>query len=118
MIKAKLFYSVWIRYMIESNLKVTHNCIFMLYISGTFSDTVEKTLMTTVQLVFLVIIVVWPIFMIVFLYKKRDRLEEKEFKTKVVSMYSGIKTKKFVALIYTAVFCIRRLLLVCALLAL
>ena len=35
-IKRKLFYSVWIRFLIESNLKMTHNCIFFLYISGSF----------------------------------------------------------------------------------
>ena len=35
-LKKKLFYSVWIRYMIESNLKMTHNCIFFLFISGGF----------------------------------------------------------------------------------
>ena len=36
LLKTKLFYSVYIRYMIESNLKMTHNCICFLYISGIF----------------------------------------------------------------------------------
>ena len=35
-LKVKLFYSVWIRYMIESNLRMTHNCVFYLFISGGF----------------------------------------------------------------------------------
>ena len=38
LIGKKLFYNVWIRYMIESNLKTTHNCIFFLYIAGSFDS--------------------------------------------------------------------------------
>ena len=37
-LKTKLFYNVWVRYMIESNLKMTNNCIFYLSISGSFSE--------------------------------------------------------------------------------
>lgn len=40
LLKKKLFYSSWIRYLIESNLKVTHNSIFFLAITGGFSDKV------------------------------------------------------------------------------
>ena len=41
-LKRKLFYNVWVRYMIESNLKVTNNCIFYLYISGSFDKVEDK----------------------------------------------------------------------------
>ena len=37
-LQSKLFYNVWIRYMLESNLKMTHNFIFYLSISGGFQD--------------------------------------------------------------------------------
>ena len=104
--------------MIESNLKVTHNCIFMLYISGSFGESIENTVATAVQIVILTLIVAWPIFLILFLYNKRNKVNDQTFKAKVVSMYSGIKTKKFQALMYTAIFCLRRLLLVCILLVL
>ena len=35
-LKAKLFYNVYIRYLITSYLKLTHNCVIFLYISGSF----------------------------------------------------------------------------------
>ena len=35
-LRLKLFYSGWIRYLIASNLTMTHNCIFYLYITGSF----------------------------------------------------------------------------------
>lgn len=41
LLKLKLFYNVWIRYMIESNLKMTHNCIFFLYINGSFDIVID-----------------------------------------------------------------------------
>lgn len=56
--------------------------------------------------------------MAVFLYCNRKKLDLKSFRTKFRSMYGGIKTKTFLAYMYTSVFCIRRLLLVCALLGL
>ena len=40
-LKRKLFFNVWIRFMIESNLKMTHNCIFFVYISGGFNKTIN-----------------------------------------------------------------------------
>ena len=54
----------------------------------------------------------------IFLYSKRDNLKKQSFNQKFKSMYSGIKTKYFSALMYTPVFCLRRLMLVCALLLL
>ena len=116
-LKKKLFYSVWIRYLIESNLKMTHNCIFYLYISGGFMG-IEETASSVIRIVLLTIIVIWPFFMTAFLYIKRKRLDERGFKQKIIAMYSGIDTKKFLALMYTSIFCIRRLLLVCTLLGL
>ena len=117
-IKSKLFYSVWIRYMIESNLKMTHNSIFMLYISGSFGETISATIRSSIQLIILILIVIWPIFLILFLYSYRNKVNEPDFRAKVVSMYGGIKTTKFSSLIYTSLFCLRRLLLVCILLVL
>ena len=35
-LKAKLFYNVWVRYMIESNLNVTHDTVFFLALQGSF----------------------------------------------------------------------------------
>ena len=116
LLKRKLFYNAWVRYMIESNLKMTHNCIFYLAISGSFgkaSDAVQ----TMLRIILLTIIVIWPFFMTGFLFFKRRLLHKLAFQQKFISMYFGIKTKRFVSLIYTSVFCLRRLMLVLALLA-
>ena len=71
--KTKLFYNVWVRYMIESNLKMTHNCIFFLYISGGFGE-LSDSLQTAVRILLLTIIVIWPFFLTGFLYCKRSQL--------------------------------------------
>ena len=96
---------------------MTHNCIFFLYISGGFIE-IEETVSSVIRIILLTIIVIWPFFMTAFLYFKRKRLDEHVFKQKIIAMYNGINTKKFTALMYTSLFCIRRLLLVCALLVL
>lgn len=87
----KLFYSVWIRYMIESNLKTTHNCIFFLYISGGFGNIGDK-IQTWALIAILSIIVIWPAFVGIFLAYKRNMLNDPEFKRKFISMYNGTRT--------------------------
>ena len=114
-LKTKLFYSVWIRYMIESNLKITHNCIFFLAMGASF-DSVDDSYATAIQIILFVIICIWPFFAVVFLCLKRKKLEDRSFKTKCGSMYNGLKTYANGALLYTSIFCIRRFLLVVALL--
>ena len=102
--------------MIESNLKMTHNCVFFLAITGAF-DEVEDKVSTIATITILTIIVLWPVFMTIFLFCKQKKLDNAKFKRKFVSMYNGV-TKEKLALMYTSVFCVRRLLLVLALLLL
>ena len=40
-LKKKLFYSAWIRYLIESNLKLTHNVVIFLLIFGSFDSLTD-----------------------------------------------------------------------------
>mmetsp|Transcript_44219 Transcript_44219/g.58692 ORF Transcript_44219/g.58692 Transcript_44219/m.58692 type:complete len:196 (+) Transcript_44219:538-1125(+) len=117
LLEAKLFYSVWIRYMIESNLKITHNCIFYLAISASMVSGEDK-MSTITRIVLLALIVSWPFICAIILLSQNNRLEEPRFRRKCVSMYNGLRTKRKVALLYTSLFCMRRLLLVCSLLAL
>ena len=116
-LKSKLFYSVWIRYMIEANLGMTHNCIFFLYISGGFDD-LNQGFGSSIRIVLLVITVIWPFSVIAFLWKWRSLVDSKNFQEKYLSIYQGLKSDKFPALVYTPIFCIRRLFLVLTLLAL
>ena len=110
-LKVKLFYSVWIRYMIESNLKITHNCIFFLAIGASFQSS-EYSFATSLRIILLIVIVTWPIFAAVHLYRNRERLNERSFRTKFQSMYIGIRIHLTLARLYTSVFCSRRFILV------
>ena len=116
-LKDQLFYGAWIRFMIESNLDLTHNCVFFLYISGGFDD-LNQGFGSSIRILILASTVMWPIALIAFLYKWRSQVNEKDFQDKYLSIYQGIKTEHFAALIYTSVFSIRRLFLVLTLLAL
>ena len=103
--------------MIESNLKMTHNCVFYLFIKGGF-DSFEDSFSTILRVIILVIIVIWPFFTTYFLIYKRKELDEVGFRQKFISLYNGNKTKSAGTLTYTSVFCLRRMALVCSLLAL
>ena len=61
----------------------------------------------------LTVVLIWPIFAIVFLFCNRKKLEDRRFKRRFTSMYSGIKVKGRFPLTYTSVFCLRRLFIVC-----
>ena len=120
-LKKKLFFSSAIRYMIESNLKITHNSVFFLAITGSFESTSDKVF-TILTCALLVVIVLWPFFVTAFLLHNRKRLKSPRFKLMFQSMYLGIKTdnhlgngltvKKTECLLYNVVFCLRRLALV------
>ena len=113
-----LFYNSWVRYLIESYLVTAHNCIFYLYITGAVRTSVSGWLSVSVKVVLLAVVLIWTVFASVFLYCKRDRLEEPQFKRKFISMYSGLRKKSKFSLTYLTVFCVRRLLLVLTFLAL
>lgn len=119
--RKKLFFNSWIRLMIQSNLKITHNSIFFLALTGSFETTQDK-FNTALMMALLGIFVVWPIFLTVFLLYNRGELRKKEFKKKFESMYLGIKTdvyrgekvsiSKARCFLFNVVFCIRRLSIV------
>ena len=106
--------------MIESYLEMTHSCVFYLSISAaTFaSSSGLEHASFYARIALLVIFVVWPFFVAAFLLSKRGKLDSIDFKRKFISMYSGLKINKIWPLFYTFTFCLRRILLVCALLAL
>ena len=93
LLEEKLFYNAWIRYMVQSNLKITHNCIFYLVISGS-NGSAEDNVSTLFRIVLLVLILVWPVLCAVILCCSRDRLGDKAFKKKFISMYNGLRVVK------------------------
>ena len=109
----KLFYNAWIRYLITSNLKLTHNGIFILYFNASF-ESVKNGILTSLNIVILVIIALWPIFITVFLLYNKDHLNEKSFQRKFYSMFLGNYTGRKRTVIYHTVFCCRRMFIVLA----
>lgn len=106
-----LFYNAWIRYLVESNLTTTHNCVFYLYIVG-WDSLRQSSFNSIIRIMTLVIVLIWPFFAIFFLFWKRQKLQTPSFKRKFTSMYEGLRLQHGLALTYTSVFCLRRLLLV------
>ena len=92
--KRKLFFSSAIRFMVESNLKITHNSIYFLLMFGSFKTT-KESVSTMFTFLFLGMIVLWPIFLTVFLLYNRTRLEDHDFQKRFHSMYLRIKTDKY-----------------------
>lgn len=86
-----LFYNSWLRYLIESNLKTTHSCIFYLYITTGLGMKISFP--QTVRLIMLTVVLIFPIFALVFLLSKKDKLELPEIKKHYSSMYQGIRLK-------------------------
>ena len=113
-LRRKLLYNVWIRYILESYLIVTHYCVFFLSI-GTSFDSVSDTINTLAGTIFLPIYILWPFFMILFLYKKQRKLDDKDFIKRFEVMYHENKTRKLSSIFYNSVFCLRRLVLVLSL---
>ena len=92
-LRAKLFYSVWIRYMIEAYLKMTHSCVFYLSIwVATAATSGFDDASFYIRAFVLAVFVVWPFFVTAFLWSCRKHLTEQNFKVKFNSMYSGLKT--------------------------
>lgn len=55
-----------------------------------------------------IFLILWPVWVIGFLLKNNSRLADKDFKDKFEAIYQGIKITSFQALIYNAVFAVRR----------
>ena len=78
LLRKKLFYNAWIRFLITSNLKITHNAIFVLHFEGSFA-TPKLSILTSFNILLLAMIVLWPLFLTCFLMYNRKRLERKSF---------------------------------------
>ena len=72
--------------MLESYLHVSHYCVFFLAISASFDSASDK-ISTWIRIVLLAIYLLWPLFITVFLYTKRNMLDDKEFIKKVREMF-------------------------------
>ena len=92
-LQSKLFYNLWIRYMIESYLKNTHYFVFFLAINASFDSNNDK-IRTWILIAFLALYLLWPLFIILFLYKKQKVLDDKNFIKKFQVMYHENKINR------------------------
>lgn len=117
LLKKKLFYNSFCRYLLQSNLKIVNNSFTFLVFSASFA-TKSASGQTVLMIVMASVLVIWPIFLGIFLLKKKDVLDEKEVRQKFGTMYQGIRIDENAPLLYNVVFCLRRMGLVAIHLAL
>ena len=86
-----LFYSCFIRYLIKSNLVLTHNTFFFLAFMFSY-QTLAKAISSSVYILIMIIVILWPISISYFLFKNKSKLNEQDFKTKYSSLYEGLRT--------------------------
>ena len=89
--KDQLFWSTALRFVFESYLElVICVTIGMLNISWE-SENFSTQYCTIFTVVFMIIVVLMPLFTLVFYYWKIDSLEEEEFKKKYGTLYDGLQ---------------------------
>ena len=79
-LEKKLFYSSIIRYLITSNLKLGFTCFFFLVYVGTEFKDWRSATNSTVNLIILTILLIWPLYMTLFLLSNRKLLDSEKFK--------------------------------------
>ena len=94
-LKKKLFHNGIIRYMIQSNLKLSHTAAFFLALKGISFEGSTNIVNSLLNILILVVLGIWPVFMFSFLMLNRKHLEKPSFKEKFDSMFLGIKTDKY-----------------------
>ena len=94
-LKKKLFHNGIIRYMIQSNLKLAHTAAFFLAIKGISFQSKFNAVNSILNIIILVVLFIWPVFLFSFLMLNRRNLEKPSFKEKFDSMFLGIKTDKY-----------------------
>ena len=77
-LEKKLFYSSFLRYMIVSNLKLNYTTWAFLISQFSFA-TVSSGIKTSVQILIIVGVCLWPLFIMIFMIKNQQKLEDKKF---------------------------------------
>ena len=103
-LRQKLFYSGPIRYVIVGYLK-----LFNQFLTSAALGIVANDLMGLVYLVPILLLVLFPVWLVWHLISNSKKLNEADFKSKFGSLYSGLKTDSFRALCLNAVFAMRRI---------
>ena len=103
-LKAKLFYSVMIRYVVVGYVKLTNQ-----YLAAIFMGMIHESGIGSIvgAIIPVLILMLWPPFSALFLVKNHEQVEKKDFIAKFGAMYAGIRSD-FTSLCYNAVWSVRR----------
>mmetsp|Transcript_26034 Transcript_26034/g.34835 ORF Transcript_26034/g.34835 Transcript_26034/m.34835 type:complete len:105 (+) Transcript_26034:254-568(+) len=101
--------------MIEGNLELTFTNVFFVAEEMSFDDE-EEEMKAYTHIGFCVMIGFWLIFAFVLPLWKRDKLQDDDMVEKYGAMYEDIKTDSALPAVYSAVFSLRRALMIFALL--
>ena len=71
--------------MIESNLQLASSCIFFLAVVNSLDDSTTK-IYVAIYITILLILIIWPFFMIYFLYKKKNHLKTNYVKVEIAEL--------------------------------
>lgn len=105
--KEKLFYSVWLRWIIVSYLK-TATSLFPFFLTELANSESTTRYMLIPLGLGMLLLIVWPLLMARFLLKNQEQLEDPVFRRKWHSLYDGIRLDSFSSLLYVSVFSVRR----------
>ena len=104
----KLYYNTLIRYLLEINLPLTHQCISVVWFVGLNSMTTS-----VLHGVFGLLMIVFPALILQFVLRNKSKLQERNYVSRYGTLYQGVKTDRKSTALYSFVFVMRRLLFVC-----
>lgn len=110
-IKQRIFYNAFIRYILQSYLKLeiaTSTALFY----AQWDKSLKYYIIGVTSLVGVVLLVLMPVLFYYILYKQKDKLQVHSVKSKIGSLYLGMRTDKYSQLFYLVVFLLRRSLFV------
>ena len=106
-LEQKLFFRSFLRYMIASNLELNFTAWAFILSQWGF-NSLQQGAMSVFQLLLIFILFLWPAFIVLLMMKYQNRLEDPFFVQRWETIYQGIKIEHRAALVYYAVFCLRR----------
>lgn len=110
LIRKKLFYNGFLRYMVTGNLKMTHTGFSIIAAWIYLSDPFEMKILVGIAICLLML--AWPIYVAVWMEKHSEELHEEEIQEKFGTMYQGTRIDERMTRWYIVFFSVRRLLLV------
>ena len=106
--KAKIFWNMILRFVLQSYLKNSMAVLFAIYVISFRED--KSIINGSISLVLLIVLIALPIAFAVILHRNRDRLDTEPMRAKIGSLYLGVHARTPFQRLYSSVFLSRRLL--------